>query len=385
MFLTAFVAAWLSDGLFVVRSKWIARRLITEVGGGPQDGVAPLREKIERVLRDVNEANVVIHAESAERNPFIGAGVPADREFWPPIDISRPSHDRNGQRARQPFTANDLLQSLVDQLPRTGLEGLSVREVLYVRGDMVQRIPELWDNADRPRPSVIPDDLPRIADRCPGEGVRRYLRVQVVGPGERIAVTMHVRPTVVGDHLTFYVVVHVLPPLHKHYLSAQSVPAQVFVRIMGPFLKWPVTVLRELRAAPLTLLMRTVTDCRAVAHAWWVRRIVHRGKYVYDVGVNTSIRVLVCDPHRMTDSDISDAVDWAQRINRALLDATEKFLQDHNISTADLRRNRSKITNINYNIKNVKNSNLGHGGTVNVDDSGGSGSPDDSNDSKDNE
>lgn len=330
------------------------------------------------MLHDVSEANVIIHAESVERDPFIGGGVLAARKVWEPIDISSPSRGRNGQRATQPFTANDLLQSLAKRFPSTGLERLSVREVVYVRGNIVQRIPELQDDADSPRSRVSPDALHRIAARCTDEGVRIYLRAQVVGPGARIAVTMHARPTIAGRHLTFYVVVHVLPPLHKHYLKAHSVSSQVLLRTMGPFLKSPVTVLRELRAAPMTLLRHIAKDYRTAVHVWRVRRIVHRSKYTYDVGARIPIRVRVCDPQRLTDADKSDAVDCLQRMSRALLDATEEFLREHNIDTADLRRNRSKIIAINYNIEKVSHSYLGNDGIMIVGDFDRSDSSDES-------
>lgn len=302
------------------------------------------------------------------------------RKVWVPIDISRPSRDRNGNRQRQPFTANDLLQSLAERFPKTGLKQVSVQEVLYVRGDIVQRIPALRADGDRPPSSVIPNVLLRSAARSTDEGVRSYLRVQVVGPGARIAVTMNVRATIAGGQLTFYVVVHVLPPLHERYLTAQYVHANAFMRTMGPFLKRPATALRDLRAAPVTLLMQTVTDYQAAAHVRRARRIVRRGKYMYDFGDNDPIRVRVCDPRRMTDSDESDAVDWLQRMSRALLDATEAFLRDHNISTADLRRNREAIIKTTYNIEKVTNSVLGDHGTVINESPDRSGSSDNSND-----
>jgi hypothetical protein len=101
---------------------------------------------------------------------------------------------------------------------------------------------------------------------------------------------------------------------------------------------------------------------------------------MYDFGDNDTIRVRVCDPRRMTDSDESDAVDWLQRMSRALLDATEAFLRDHNISTADLRRNREAIIKTTYNIEKVTNSVLGDHGTVINESPDRSGSSDNSND-----
>lgn len=365
LFLIFTMVAWLSDGLFTLWWKRTAQRLITQVGREPREQAAPISEDRERVLRDVAEANVVIYPVAAEKDPFIGAGVLVAQKNWRPIDISRPMRDRNGERERRPFTVNDLIQSLAERFPQTGLKQVSVQEVLYVRGDIVQRIPVLRAEAHRPPSSVIPDVLLRKAARSIEDGVRSYLRVQVVGPDAHIAVTMNVRATIIGRQLTFHVVVHVLPPLHEHYRTAQYVDANTFLRIMKPFIKRPVTVLQDLRAAPARLFWQTVADYRAAARVRQARRIVRRAKYAYDFGDRLPpIRMRVCDPRRMTNSDESDAVDWLQRMSRALLDATEEFLRDHNINTADLRRNRDTIINTTYNIESVKDSNLGDYGTV---------------------
>lgn len=347
--------AWLLDGALVVSRRRRAVRILTS-RTDPRGSAPQLPRPREQALEEAGaeDANVVIHEAGTERAPFIDAGFMVQRPVWPAIDVSRPGRGRQ----RQPFTTNELIDYLAERFVRAGLERVSVREVLYVRGDVVQRIRELRAAPERPPTTVVPEALLRLAAREARDGTRNYLRVQVLGEGGRLVVTMNVRAAIRGPHLTFDVVAHVLPPLHDRYQAVRRVHPSAVVEVIRPFIKSPRDVARDLAKAPSALVRARVTTAVLERRIRQSRRVVRSDRLAYDFGRPFSVRVGVSDPSEMTDADTSDAVQWLQLLSRTLLDATEVFLEQHGISTSDLRRNRESIVN-NYTIGTVRESAIG--------------------------
>lgn len=363
-FLVAVLLGWTTEVTCATRSRRSARRLVTAQVEPLK--ARPLSDDRERLLGEAgsSEANVVVYAARVGSEPFVGSGLRVElgRNSLP-IDISRPARERGANKERRSFTISDLLVSLAERFPSTGLENVSVREVLYVRGDVAHRVPQLHADADHPPVSVVPPELLRSAARASAEGVRSYLRVHVVGPGARVVVSLHVRPKIIGRQLTYDVVAHVLPPLAARYLGVLAVPANPLIRTVQPFLTGPRALLARMYRAPRDLWREGVHACSDAYRLAQARRNIRQG-YAVDVGTETTLRWRTSDRGESADFDEADVVDWLRRMTRALVDATEQFLDDHNISTADLRRHRDSLVNNYYTIERVDRSHVGSGGTV---------------------
>jgi hypothetical protein len=141
------------------------------------------------------------------------------------------------------------------------------------------------------------------------------------------------------------------------------VPANALIRTMQPFLTGPAALFTRMYQAPRQLWREGVVASAAGYRLAQARRNIRQG-YAVDVGAETTLRWRVSDRGESADFDEADVVDWLRRMTRALVDATEEFLDDHNISTADLRRNRDSIINNYYSIERVDRSHVGSGGTV---------------------
>ncbi|WP_244181645.1 hypothetical protein [Streptomyces curacoi] len=339
----------------------------------------PVEPEAEAWLQEhaYKRANVLPYADAAARtNPFVGSGTAIRKAgVWQPIDVSKPAEAPGGGRLPViPFDAVDLHTYVARQMEGVaGLDGLRVKNRLYVLGSNAYLLGDLVPDRTRRPSAQIPKQLVQAGLEKPGAGMRTHLCLERVGEGGRIVVSMYLRAILNQPSLTWEVAAYAIPPLSGRFHRVDRLPVAPFDRWWSlvahatthtwPELSGALRRIRERRR-------RRRADARFLKK---VRRDITDQHMVYDYGAADSLRERHADWDEAGYAERIDSQDYLYRLQQGVLTATEKFLQDHNVDTSSFDKAQQIISNQTYNIENVSNSNLGNHNQVNHNGPQGSG------------
>ncbi|MFH0516060.1 hypothetical protein ACHBTE_02640 [Streptomyces sp. M41] len=369
-------------------SWWLVHRAQSRARAAAQE-VLRASEKAEKLAPPVepaaedwlNEhafkrANVLPYADAAAlTNPFVGSGSKIKEVVWQPIDVSKPAEAPGGGTLPMiPFDAVDLHTYVARHMESiSGLEGLRVKNRLYVIGSAAFMLDELVpDRTRRPR-AQIPKQLVQAGLHRPGAGMRTHLCLERVGDGGRLIVSLYLRAILNQPSLTWEVAAYAIPPLGGRFHRVDRLPVAPFDRWWSLVAHatthtWPELsgALRRIR----TRGRRRRTEARFLRK---VRRDIADQHVIYDYGAPDSLRERHADWDAAGYAERIDSQDFLFRLQQGVLTATEKFLHDHNVDTSSFDKAQQVISNQTYNIENVSNSNLGNQGQINNNGPQGSG------------
>ncbi|MGW0189209.1 hypothetical protein ACWDV7_26075 [Streptomyces sp. NPDC003362] len=330
---------------------WSAAEAVHWGKAPPRDGAAPAPLPLEAELDALDEANAVSYTVTGQEaeNPFVGSGINVVQRVWAGIDVGRPAEDAEVK----PFTAAELHAYVAERAADlAGLDGLRARDRLYVQGHHVRDVgPALLPNPlYRPMTRIDPA-LVEAGTAASDAVMRTYLSLESVGVSGSHVITVYVRARLFRSRLSWEVSAFYLPPLDAEYtgrFKRPIGPVERAVRLLGH------TVARfasHLLGAPGRVIRRVwhrVGDhvLQLIARGRIVRRSAH-----FDYGTVGTLRETVSDIQRYKDhTQLMDAQDAFQRLQQAVLLATEQFLKDHGIDASDLKQAHKTINNQTYNF-----------------------------------
>ncbi|MGW3942368.1 hypothetical protein [Streptomyces phaeochromogenes] len=343
----------------LVAAWWVAfeaelhgRRAALRLGrDGPpvMDLAHAVDPETEKRLLSMKRANfVAYHAEVERINPFVGSGWRITEAVWPPIDVSRPAKDDQGQEEKIiPFDAADLHHYLAVEMPKiVGLETLQARNRLYVRGLHVSYMgKEVLPDAAHPPKVVVPVQLVKSGAVGTGAGAETYLCLRMLGPGGRVVVTMHLRAHLLMPRLSWEVAAYVIPPLSERFDVVEYLPT-------GPMRLWWNTVNAVNHAFRDTLfgapgrLVGEGTRLRRQARALHqVRKEIRKNRADWDYGAVNGLREAIADWERMGYAERRDVSHYFKRLEQGVLLATGVFLREHHVDTSDFEDTEKRIVN----------------------------------------
>lgn len=349
----------LASVLLVYAWGWVLWRRAQAVHWGdaaPREGAAPVNARLEAELDALDKTNVVPYTMTGRdgEQPFVGSGFDVLETVWAGIDVSRPAEDDEGAELTvEPFDAVALHSYVTEHVgDLAGLDGLRVRDRLYVRGNHVRDLGSvlLPDPQRRPLTWIDPALVEEgIAET--GGIMRTYLSLELTGPSGSYVATVYVRARLFRSRLSWEVSAYYLPPLYSA-LGHHDTDPFGFIEQAWKLLGF---TRRELRRQLFRSWRRMAGRLvRVGANHWRVwrsRRKITLRRGLFDYGTLTTLRAEMSDPDRLVDyTQRMDAIDAFQRLQQAVLLATEQFLKDHNVDTSDLKEAHKTVNNQTYNF-----------------------------------
>ncbi|WP_217144346.1 hypothetical protein [Streptomyces sp. AC627_RSS907] len=350
----------LAAGTLVVFTwTWVMWRLAQAVQWGttpPRDSAPAVGAVLEQELDALDDANVIVYsAEGPEGDqPFLGSGVSVLEKVWAGIDVARPAEDDAGEKlTAKEFTAQELHAHVAEHVADiAGIDGLRAHNRLYVRGHHVRDLEAelLPDRLRRPVTRIAPELVEEGVTET-GDVMRTYLTLELVGARGSYVVTVHVRARLVRSRLSWEVSAYYLPPVPAELSAKGTRPLD-----LGPHLLKVLDVTRgqlrnDLFGSVRRVLRRPLRRLADAMGLLWRRYRISRPRSHFDYGAYGTLRAAAATLQREWDyTQRMDARDAIQRIQQALLHATEQFLTAHHIDTSDLRHAHKTINNQTYNF-----------------------------------
>ncbi|MEU0331929.1 hypothetical protein [Streptomyces sp. NPDC006193] len=365
--LGAYGAAW-----FLVRHDQARRRdTAREVflsAEKPEQTAPPVEPEAEAALHELKRANVLPYAdEAAYTKPFVGSGDKIKEVVWQPIDISRPADAPGGGKLPvRPFDVIDLHTYVARHMENiSGLQGLRVRNRLYVLGSNAHLLPELVPDPTRRPRAQIPKQLVQAGLKTPGAGMRTHLCLERVGEGGRLIVSMYLRAILQHPSLTWEVAAYAIPPLDGRFHRVDRLPVAPWERWWDLFRHATRRTGPELRGALGRIRRRHRWQRDRERQLARTRRAITKQHVRHDYGATGSLREDLGAWDEAGYAERIDAQDYLFRLQQGVLTATERFLQDHHIDTSSFDKAVQVINQQTYNIGSVSGpSNFGAHGTV---------------------
>lgn len=297
----------------------------------------------EQRLADVNDANVAIYSDALDDNPFPGNGQRVRANASLSLDVSLPL-DRG--RPVDTFRSGDLLEHLSHEMPQhlAGTESndvCDVRQVLYVRGTGVRRLPDLPSDEQGCPLSRVPRHVLRLHSERPTTDARTYLRAQIVGHGGRLVTTCHIALGMRRSGLWLDLTLHVLRPVHPVFGDAEYLPRTVSK------LAWGLVRQGEHLRRLFTSTVWAWQTKRLMQQAGLEPRLAHergRAPGTYDhYGTFAGLRAAAS---LGADLDYNLRIDVDHQVENLVTTAFREigtFLEALNIDASELRQKRSDI------------------------------------------
>ncbi|WP_320776923.1 hypothetical protein [Streptomyces sp. CRN 30] len=371
-FLVALAGAW----YLVLRAESEARAAAREVFLDPDRAAslaAPVEPDTERWLRGhaFRRANVLPYADAAAlTTPFVGSGTKIKETVWQPIDVGKPAQaPGGGPLPLRPFDAVDLHSYVAKEMERiSGLDGLRVKNRLYVLGSNAHLLDDLVPDRTAPPHPTIPQRYVKAGAVRTGAGMRTHLCLERVGEGGRLIVSLYLRAILHPPSLTWEVAAYAIPPLGARFHRVDRLPVAPFEHRWSLVSHatsrfWP-----ELRGAwgrARARRRRSRESARTMAR---LRREITDRHLLVDHGATTSLRAEVGEWDQAGYAERIDAQDFLFRLQQGVLVATERFLTDHNVDTGSFDKARQVISSQTYNISGdiTGPANFGNHGQINA-------------------
>ncbi|GAA4001687.1 hypothetical protein GCM10022384_55690 [Streptomyces marokkonensis] len=356
---TFLLGALVAGTLVVVAWVWGMWGLAQRVQWGatpPRDSAPAADARLEQELDALDDANVIVYSAQGPEGdqPFLGSGVYVLENVWAGIDVGRPAKDDTGEKLTvEEFTAQELHGYVAEHVADiAGIEELRAHNRLYIQGHHARDLDAelLPDRLRRPVNRIDPA-LVEAGVTETGDVMRTYLTFELVGTRGSYVVTMHVRARLVRARLSWEVSAYYLPPVLSELAERTVRPLD-----LGPHAVQVLRVSRrqfrsDLFGSARRMLHRPLRRLADAARLLWRRYRISRPRSDFDYGAYGTLRATAASLEREWDyTQRMDARDAIQRIQQALLHATERFLTEHHIDTSDLRQAHKAITNQTYNF-----------------------------------
>jgi hypothetical protein len=324
----------------------------------PNDAPEPRRKTDRALLEELAKRRpdnlVVFSGHSA----FIGSGRRLQRDHVL-LDVSRGIETEDGhQQAPQPFTSQDLHTAIVKAFDdRDGLgarlDNVRVCERLFVNGLHLQNDQHLRPAPRRAPEAKVDHGLLREAAHHPTPEARTYVCIEMPGWRGQLVVTLFVRAVLVGASLYLEWQFRVLPPLHKNFLQIDRyyrVP--LYHQLKQSLRAGMKEMVAELVAAPFKTAQAWYRPRRARRRELGQRYAIKHG-YVFDYGARASIRERASGRQRHHYFLARDETMYVLLAQRALSQAVEDFLRDHEVDLGEFNEQVKVIINRTLNSFNV--------------------------------
>jgi len=348
VFFLAGVAAWGGAWLVVGWERWeadkLVRRNLLKDSFNPDCVPAPHHQKMLQVLRDLEEAqksNVLIHNGFA---PFVGCG--GSLGAWSfALDLTKGKQNLGHVAQPAGFQVKELYDEIAHTAQALGFDTLTLEDKLCVNGQDIRNDTRfLPDPMGRPCSYVGPEVVQEFVESV-NFGARHYQHIRVVDWSGELSLNVMIRFVNTGHHLFIEVNYNVLTPLHESYHRVDSLNPEL------SFEDWGKLVLSSWILAPFLLLALPFVPVAFVQrwyHEWTEERRLRRtvlNNRSFNYGAATSLREDTASGFYRRYFQKLDSELYKKVLERQIFDTIIRFLDLHNIETADLKERQTTVLN----------------------------------------
>lgn len=319
--------------------KILARQMLRNVFE-PEKAPEPTDERVKIRLQAAAERKggnlVVFSGETA----FAGSGHLLGQEQLV-IDVSRGKEkdedDDNAAGEPVPFDNTDVHVAVAKAIKNINLPGLNVTERVFVNGNHVRGNRGLQRHDLEPPRASVSGDLLRDAAENPTADARTYVCAEIHSWQGQLVVTMFARAVHAGGWLYVEYSFYLLPPIDASYTGIDSLYNEPLARRLRRTCSWSIArTVPYLLVSPLSLAKRGIDIFSWRAHESAQGYFIDRGQS-FDYGALRSIREDACrrrggNRHYFIRRDITM---YVLLLQKSLLREMGRFLNDHNIATAE--------------------------------------------------
>ncbi|HEX3955849.1 MAG TPA: hypothetical protein VHZ03_04365 [Trebonia sp.] len=348
----------------------LAEQMLRE-GFDPERAPQPAAERVQQRLQaaaDRKSGNLVVFGGQAA---FTGSGSLVGQEQIV-IDASRGKQsDGDSPSEPIPFSNTDVHVAIAAAIRDIKLPGLNVVERVFVNGKHVRGNGELQERSLDPPFASVTSELLRSAAEHPTADARTYVCAEIHGWQGQLVVTMFARAVHAGGWLYIEYSFYLLPPIDAAYTRVDS----LYIEPLGQRVRrtWAWSAARTipyLLASPFSLIKQGSKVLLWNARESTQGYLIYRGQS-FDYGALRSIREDAClrgSSHYFIQRDITM---YVLLLQKSLLREMGKFLNDHNIATADFEEQAKVIIDASYknysvHIGKVSDSNFAVGDNANA-------------------
>lgn len=314
------------------------RREVFDRNTAPQPMSAAHRARADQIATMSREENVIV---SNGYNPFTGFGVAdTDWSFALTVDAAAPGE------IVKPFTIHELYDRVEHNVSALGLPGVSVTSRVLVNGDDLRAFLDPADARvllpDPFRPPVwhVDDSYVRKLREEPGNRARSYLVIRVTGWSGEIVATLFLRFVMLPKRDLLFVELSrsLLAPYRDEFHDVDRVASANHLLRRSLAMTLP-TLLQSLVNTAQTL-MRPLTLSRQRQEN---EKAIRDGSFAY--GPTIIPRELAASRMYHRYFQRVDRQMYVKLVEQELFDVLADFLEEHGISSDDLRARVSIIQN----------------------------------------
>jgi hypothetical protein len=238
------------------------------------------------------------------------------------------------------FQIREMYHDLTNTLMKLGIEGLSIKDRLYVDGREIRNDQRFLPNPfARPYTQVDPSLIEAFIENPP-QSTRHYKCIQVTSWEGELVFFIFLRFSKMGQSLFVEVNYFLLPPVKEQYRKIDTVQ---------PTLSWKKKAELINQSVVMTPLYWIFSPLSVIAD------LLHEDKQVieeeieknpsFDYGANRSIREHASSSAYRQFFQMLDKEMYVKIIERQILDSVVDFLESKDIDTTSLREQQTMILN----------------------------------------
>lgn len=303
-----------------------------------------LDPNLEQKIRDTANAqntNLVIYSGFT---PFVGAGISIGGWSFA-LNVQKGKQEMGTTLEPQPFQTREIYSHLTSTLTRLEVDGLSVRDKLYVDGREIRDDQRFLSHPfARPRTQADPALIGTFIENPP-QSIRHYKCIQVTSWKGELVLFIFLRFSRVGRSLFVEANYFLLPPVKEKYYKIDSIQPTLSVRKIGELLAQSAALTPVYwLASPFLLLAAVLRPLQRIIEHAATRRAI-RENPSFDYGADSSIRIHASSLKFRQFFQRLDREMYAKIVERQILESIIDFLDSKNVDTTDLKEQRMTILN----------------------------------------
>jgi hypothetical protein len=337
------VAAW---GLVfleraVIRFEVLAVRLRAHGWSPYLPTSARLQARLDEIVTAQSDNVTVFDA----YDPFVGSGVKVGAWSFV-VDLTKGKDELGARRRPEPVDVGELRHRVTEAVQATGIDGLTVEEVVHAAEEAVAGLPLLRTNR-LGRPSGFLDAaVVRKLRNTPTDGRRHFQRIQVTAWGGELVVTIFLRFLEIRGRLYAEATYKLLSPVaHSWRVVDRIEPAPMPLEILRMTGASILAAIPALLLAPLHLLGEAWRACVSQPLKRWEEGVAIRDGGLPQCGTLTTVRQRGASTAYWRYFQHLDEERYVKLLERSILDTVVGVLDEHGVDTSELVERQTTILN----------------------------------------
>lgn len=301
----------------------------------------PLGAEHEKALPREDQ-NLIVYAGFS---PFVGAG--ANLGGWSfGLATDKFKDDCGGEADHDPVTVCGLYAFLEEGIARLQLPGFETQDAFFVHGgDLRDDSTLLGDPFGRPE-QVLPAAMVARYREGNNPRIRHYRWLRVHDWGGELTLSYFLRCSVRGPTLFVEIKRFILTPLPESLRQIDAIAGPGRREVVGALASAPLVGLFSVVTAPLVIFGRLSEALHEATSGDRQRRNESiRTNLRYNYGASESARAAHASGAYLHYFQHADGDFYIKTLDREILDRLVDYLDQHHVSTADLRERQSVILN----------------------------------------